>query len=79
MPLLKFRRRPVSEPRPDADTPATPAAVPLNWPTAAVVIALVTLAAVLFGLGHPAGAVIGLLTAAAAVAVAVVRQIGGRS
>ena len=78
MPRL-IRRKPVSEPRPVADPSTTPVAAPLNWPAAAVVIALVGIAAVLFALGHPAGAVIGLLTAAAAVAVAAVRQIVGRS
>ena len=79
MVLLTFRRRAVPEPRPVANTPPTPAAVVLNWPAATVVIALTTLAAVLFALGHPAGAVIGLLTAAAAVAVTAIRQISGRS
>ena len=67
---------PPAEPPPAARS-AEP--VSLTWPAAAVVITFLVLATVLFALGHPAAAVIGLLGGAAAVAIEVIRRITGRS
>ncbi len=74
-------RRPMPAPEHRAETahtPATSAPTTLSWTAALVVIAFVLLATVLFALGHPASAVIGLLGGAAAIAVEAIRRIGGR-
>lgn len=78
MPYSVLRRVP-PEQKPDPVAASEVAAGGVNWPTAAVVITFITVAAVLFALGHPAGAVLGLLGGAAAVALEVLRRIGGRS
>lgn len=78
MPYSALRRVP-PEQKPEPVAEPEVAASGVSWPAAIVVITFITVAAVLFGLGHPAGAVLGLLGGAAAVALELLRRIGGRS
>ena len=78
VPFSRRRVTPIpAQPPASAQPTETPDSLALTWPAAAVLITFMVLAAVLFALGHPVGAVIGLLGAVAAIAIETIRRITG--
>ena len=77
--LMLRRSAPDSTDQPSGAPTTPPQGEPVNWPSAAVVIAFLAASVVLLALGRSTEAVIGLLGGAGAVGVEVVRRMSGAS